>query len=224
MKKATALRQAESSEFQVKKKDYETGQQACAAAIKVLRQYYEGKSFLQVQSKTQGLSLTQQMEKAEQPMAALSAGEGGGGAPSAASGIIGLLEVAESDFSRLLAECQAAEDEAQSEFEKLSEDSKVSRAAKDQDLKNKRAERQRLGSVIAEVKEDLDDAKKELAAVTEYHEKLKSSCETKTPSFEERQARRKEEIEGLQNALGILEGKDIALLQALPRSVKFLGA
>jgi hypothetical protein len=62
------------------------------------------------------------------------------------------------------------------------------------------------------VGEDLADAKKELGAVTEYHEKLKASCTTKTPSFEERQQRRKEEIEGMQNALEILEGKSVGLL------------
>merc|ERR1719473_2225446 len=146
-------------------------------------------------------------------MAALSDGGEGGGAPTAASGIIGLLEVAESDFSRMLAECQAAEDQAQSDFEKLAEDSKVARATKDQDLKNKRAEKQRLDGAIAEVSEDLEDAKKELAAVQEYSDKLKSSCETRAPSFEERAARRKDEIDGLKNALGILEGKDIALLE-----------
>merc|ERR1719498_917381 len=93
----------------------------------------------------------------QQPIDALSGGGdgGGGGGSNAASGIVGLLEVAESDFSRMLAECQAAEDEAQAEFEKIQDDSKVARATKDQDLKNKRAERQRLESVIAEVSEDL---------------------------------------------------------------------
>merc|ERR1719502_155625 len=136
MKEATAMRQAENAEFETKKTDYETGQKACAAAIKVLRQYYEGKSFVQTSSST--VSLTQQMAQASQaqPMDALNAGDSGGGGGSAASGIVGLLEVAESDFSRMLAECQAAEDQAVSDYEKLSEDSKVARATKDQDLEN----------------------------------------------------------------------------------------
>ena len=46
------MRQQEAEAWEKKKKDYETGQQACAAAIKVLRQYYEGKSFLQVKEAT----------------------------------------------------------------------------------------------------------------------------------------------------------------------------
>jgi peptidoglycan hydrolase CwlO-like protein len=186
VKEATAMRQQEAESWAKKKKDYETGQQACAAAIKVLRQYYEGKSFVQTSAKA----------SAKDP-----------------AGIVGLLEVAESDFSRMYAEGMASEDAAISEFETFTQDSKVSRAAKETEVKNKAAERQRIGNVISETTMDHDDSEKELAAVQEYDSKLKNSCETKTPTFEEREARRKQEIEGLQTALGILDGKDIALAQ-----------
>jgi hypothetical protein len=186
VKEATAMRQQEAESWAKKKKDYETGQQACAAAIKVLRQYYEGKSFVQTSAKA----------SAKDP-----------------AGIVGLLEVAESDFSRMYAEGMASEDAAISEFETFTQDSKVSRAAKETEVKNKAAERQRIGNVISETTMDHDDSEKELAAVQEYDAKLKNSCETKTPTFEEREARRKQEIEGLQTALGILDGKDIALAQ-----------
>jgi len=120
VKEATAMRQAEAETWAAKKKDYETGQQACAAAIKVLRQYYEGKSFVQTAA------------QAKDP-----------------AGIVGLLEVAESDFSRMYAEGMAAEDAAISEFETFTQDSKVSRAAKETEVKNKSAERQRIGNVIS---------------------------------------------------------------------------
>merc|ERR550514_2716643 len=93
------------------------------------------------------------------------------------------------------------------------QDNKVSRAEKTMDQKNKKAERQRLMNMVAETKLDLKDATDELNAILEYLDKLKGSCETKAPSFEERQKRRKQEMEGLQNALAILEGKAIAMLQ-----------
>jgi len=196
VKEATAMRQKEAADFQERKKDYENGQTACAAAIKVLHEYYQGKSFVQTSSLVSDMAHS----AATQP----------GGS---ASGIIGLLEVAESDFSRMLAEATAAEDSAISEYETFLQDSKVSRASKEAESKNKAAERQRVQGTIQETGQDHSDAKKELAAVKEYDEKLKESCEAKAPSFEEREQRRKAEIEGLQTALAILDGRDIAMTQ-----------
>ena len=43
----------------------------------------------------------------------------------AATGIIGLLEVAQSDFSKLLADANVAEDSSQREFDKVSQENKV---------------------------------------------------------------------------------------------------
>merc|ERR1719261_1650884 len=57
VKEATAMRQKEAAVFSEKKKDYEQGQTACAAAIKVLHEYYQGKSF--VQTSTLASDMTQ---------------------------------------------------------------------------------------------------------------------------------------------------------------------
>ena len=51
--------------------------------------------------------------------------------------------------------------------------------------------------------------KEELDAVNDYLAKLKPECECKAMSYEEKVARREAEIEGLKEALGILEGQDI---------------
>merc|ERR1719201_487172 len=93
------------------------------------------------------------------------------------------------------------------------QDNRVSRAQKTADQKNKLMEKGSLDNLVSETKLDAKDASDELSAVLEYFDKLKGSCETKAPSFEERQARRKQEMEGLQNALKILEGNAIALLE-----------
>jgi len=196
---ATEMRQKENSEWESQKKDLTAAQEATATAIKVLKSYYSGKSFLQTGDSSSLSNLMQ--EHSEQP------------AGGAAASVIGLLEVAESDFSKALAEGQAAEDAAQQEYNEMISDNKVSRAEKTQDQKNKVAEKGRLDNLVSETKLDAKDAGDELSAVMEYYDKLKGSCETKAPSFEERQARRKQEMEGLQNALAILEGKAIALME-----------
>jgi hypothetical protein len=53
---------------------------------------------------------------------------------------------------------------------------------------------------------------KELDAVLAYIDKLKPQCEEKAMSYEEKKAKREAEIEGLKEALSILEG-GLALVQ-----------
>merc|ERR1719240_1866429 len=44
---ATQMRQKENAEFEAQKKDLTAAQEATATAIKVLKSYYSGKSFIQ---------------------------------------------------------------------------------------------------------------------------------------------------------------------------------
>ena len=124
-----------------------------------------------------------------------------------------MLEVAEADFSRNLAEATTTEDQQANEYEQSTDDNKVSKAAKDADIRNKESEIKRLKSLIDEVNMDVTDATSEKEAVAAYQQKLKKNCETKAPSYEERQKRRADEMDGLKNALDILNGNGIALLQ-----------
>merc|ERR1719364_277757 len=117
VKESTKLRNKGAEEWVEESAEYKAGQEACAAAIKVLNNYYGSKKEELLQTRIQ---------------------------LKGAGGIIGLLEVAESDFAKSLAEGQAAEDAMIAEFEKYMEDSKVSRATMLQDQKNKNAEKSRL--------------------------------------------------------------------------------
>merc|ERR1719359_1266943 len=95
----------------------------------------------------------------------------------------------------------------------MAQDNKVSRTEKETDMKNKQAEADRIDNQVSETSLDAKESQQEMSAVEEYMDKLKGSCETKAPSHEERQARRQQEMEGLQNALAIIEGKAVGLLQ-----------
>ena len=68
----------------------------------------------------------------------------------AGGSIIGMLEVCESDFSKSLAEETVAEDEAQTEFEKMTQENKISKTTKEQDVKYKTSEAKSLDKAIAE--------------------------------------------------------------------------
>merc|ERR1719231_287214 len=126
-----------------------------------------------------------------------------------ASGVLGMLEVIQSDFSRLTSETEAGEAEAADAFQKYSTDSATNKAVKETDVKHKTGKRQQTESALAEAKKDLGTTNEELTAAMDYYDKLKPSCVDADVSYEERVERRKAEIESLQEALKILSGDDM---------------
>merc|ERR1719171_2963278 len=86
-------------------------------------------------------------------------------ADGAGSGIIGLLEVCESDFSKGLAEMTAAEDTAVNEYETTSKENAITKATKEQDAKYKSKEAKGLDKAIAEATADRAGVQEELDAV-----------------------------------------------------------
>mmetsp|Transcript_32193 Transcript_32193/g.51361 ORF Transcript_32193/g.51361 Transcript_32193/m.51361 type:complete len:98 (-) Transcript_32193:98-391(-) len=78
---------------------------------------------------------------------------------------------------------------------------------KSQDVKYKTQEFKGLDKSIAELTGDKDTTNTELSAVLEYYGKLKERCIAKPETYEERKARRASEIEGLKQALEILENE-----------------
>merc|ERR1719198_993659 len=121
-----------------------------------------------------------------------------------------MIEVIQSDFARLEADTMAAEADAQKEYDELMTDSAVDKAQKNSDMQHKTSQKQNQEQALQERKSDLEGTQKELDAAMEYYGKLKPSCVDAGVSYEERVARRKEEIESLQEALRILNGEDIA--------------
>merc|ERR1719160_574374 len=101
--------------------DLSKGLDGLRKALKVLREYYakdaEGAALLQV-----GDDMTAMMQ---QPAAPEKFKKSSGAGDS----IIGMLEVAESDFAKNLAEEQQEEDAAASEYEKLTQENKVTKAS-----------------------------------------------------------------------------------------------
>merc|ERR1712032_1744353 len=131
----------------------------------------------------------------------------------ASSGIIGLLEVCESDFSKGLAEMKAAEESAISTYEQESKENEIEKVTKEQDVKYKTKEAAGLDKAVAELSSDKDGVQTELAAVMEYLGKLDKMCVAKPETYSERKGRREAEISGLKEALKILEGEAVLLQQ-----------
>jgi len=132
------------------------------------------------------------------------------GMQSESGGVVGMLEVIESDFARLESDTKAGEATAQKEYDEFMTDSKVDKTEKSTDIEHKTAKKQDQSQTLTIKREDLEGTQKELDAALAYFDKLKPSCVDSGVSYEDRVARRKEEIESLQEALKILNGEDIA--------------
>jgi len=184
-KKATEMRQEQAAAWAEAKADYEAGLEGVGMALQVLRDYYaekgDSEEFLQGQ-----------MQKHSK-------------ATGAASGIIGMLEVVESDFSKLLAEGTAAEAMAVEEYEKLTKDNEIATMEKSTAVKYKVKDTKETEERLLSTKEDKESASKEYAAIMEYWEKLQPMCIAKPEPYAERKRRREAEIAGLKQALQILE-------------------
>merc|ERR1719392_611967 len=84
---------------------------------------------------------------------------------------------------------------------------KVTKTLKDQDVKYKTAEVKSLAKAVADLSSDKETLSTELAAVNEYYAKLKDRCIVKPETYEARKARREAEINGLKEALRVLESE-----------------
>lgn len=191
---ATALREEEKEKNGIVISDAQDGQAAVEMAIKVLKDFYAGAggaAFLQDTEE----DMKQAMKEPYKP--------------SADGGIMGMLEVILSDFARLEAETQAAEDGAQSEYEKFMADADEDNAVKQTEVDHKTTAKQQCEEKLTELGKDLEVTQAELDAALDYYEKLKPDCVDMGLSYEDRVARRKEEIVSLQEALKILSGSDI---------------
>merc|ERR550514_1943307 len=151
------VRAQENSVYTAYKAENEKALKGIQLALKVLKDYYAN------------------ADKAH------SAADGG------SSGIIGLLEVCESDVSRGLAEATAAEEDAQLVYDTETKDNQITTTTKTQDAKYKTKEAK-----------DLDE--------------LHGDCDEKVESYAERKEKRAAEIAGLKDGLAILEN-EAALIQ-----------
>jgi len=179
---ATKVRQAEHEDYLKASSDFKEAAAAVAKAISVLNDYYSSAAFVQVKQ----------------------APELGGAQTDIASTITSMLEAAEEEFTKLLADTEAAESAAVATFEKLSKDNAVGKTTKQGDASGKAAEVKQLEVALSNYKEDHATLSDEMTAVLNYLDKLKPQCETKVMSYAERKSRREQEIAGLKEALTIL--------------------
>merc|ERR1719379_2086036 len=190
------------------KTDLQAGIDGVQKALEVLRSYYGSASLVQSDN------FNSFMQQPAVPTHSKSGDSGGS--------IINILEQCEADFSKDLAHEEMKEQEAQTEYDKISQENKIMKTTKDQDVKYKTKEAKSLDKAVAEHSSDRQGLQTELDAVNEYQQRIDKMCIAKPESYEERKAAREAEITGLKEALKILESEGVFLQR--PRHLRSVAA
>jgi len=223
--KATSDRDADKQKNQQTIEDTEAAQGATAQAIQVLKEYYEKAANQKDLPEAEG-----PISYDPRALAILSKASGGAssslaqvaqkvpGAPEMESGqytgmenggIMGMLEIVESDFAKVLAETRSSEAQSAGEYDKFMNDCAQEKAVNNADLKHKQDKRTERESDLVEARSGLKGVQRELQAANDYFEKLKPDCVKEVQSYDDKVAARKQEIESLQEAMKILSGDAI---------------
>jgi hypothetical protein len=195
------IRREENADYTQAKSDLELGLSGVRKALSVLREHYGSAALVQGNE----ASFTAMMQQPAKPEIHESSGGAG-------QGIIGMLEVIESDFAKNLAAEETAEADSQSTYEKQTQANSVTKTMKEQDVKYNTQEFKSLDKTVSELSGDSETTNTELSAVLEYFAKIKDRCIAKPETYEARKGRREAEISGLKEALNILED-ETALVQ-----------
>jgi len=190
---ATEIRETEKTKNTATIADAKAASEAVANALQVLNEFY---------AKAGGAAAAALVQEAQQAPYTGMGGDSGG--------VIGMMEVIQSDFARLESETTASEAANSKEHEQFMSDSAADKAAKERDIEHKSSKKQNAEQALVEAKDDLAGTQEELDSALSYYEKLKPDCVDAGVSYEDRVARRKEEIASLQEALKILNGEEMA--------------
>mmetsp|Transcript_112694 Transcript_112694/g.224167 ORF Transcript_112694/g.224167 Transcript_112694/m.224167 type:complete len:688 (+) Transcript_112694:53-2116(+) len=198
VEEATAERKEEKAENEQTIADAKMSQTAVAQALAVLRDFYA--------KAAQATALLQQTPAEDAPDTFSSPYKGMG---AESGGIIGMLEVIESDFARLDVETTASEIQAAAAFKKFVNEAKEDQAVAEAEVDHKRDKLETTRQVLSSTKHDLEQTQAQLDAAEKYYEKLKPSCVDSGISWEERIKRREEEMQSLKEAYKILSGEEV---------------
>lgn len=192
MAEATKLRDAEHAENTATIADAAAGSEAVKQALVILKEFY---------SSQEGEASLLQEERQVPEMAEYK------GMQDAKGGVIGMLEVIEADFARLRAETESSEATAASQYKTFMEESTAAKKAKHEEEFKLSLDKDQSEFEREQTQKELRSTEAELAQANKYFEYLKPACLQVHVNWEEREAKRKEEIQALKEAWEILDRK-----------------
>lgn len=193
-------REEESTENAATVKEAQEGKEAVEEAIDILQKFYGTAAKAEVESLIQRCAKVHGFE-------APNAGIDGAykGSQSASGGVIGMLEVIQSDFHREITETQKDEKAAAAEYMEFETTTKTSKKTKETTKSALERELTEINSLINEHKNSLTSEQELLDKAIQELLELQPACIDTGMSYEQRMAKREQEQEALKQALCILD-------------------
>jgi len=202
LKEATGARKKDKTQNLADIETANEGIQAVSQAIMVLKSFYSSAAKAETLMQTHASPVDE-----DNPGAGFDGAYKG--SQSASGGILGLLDVIKSDYARTLKVTTKDEEEAQAAFVKFDQASKVDISGKttklDLDKDDLKTTTASIKMKTKEMEENMDLVDKALEAI----EELKPMCIDTGMSYEERVAKREEEMKALKKALCILDPEEV---------------
>jgi len=198
-KKSDKMRKEEKSENAETVKEAKEGQAAVNQAIGILEKFYKGAA----KTKDKEFKTTKKVAE-NSGNAGFSAGEAYKGSQSSATGVLGMLEVIQSDFVRTITETGKAETEGQQDYKAFTVRTQISLKEKEVIERARKKEKNDAESKMESQKDTLEKKTELLSNTDKELAQLKKACIDTGMSYAERESRREEEVAALEKGLSIL--------------------
>lgn len=193
MSAATRIRVEEEANAVKSLKEYRDAQVLLGHTLSVLKQFYHAHAHEETENKDGSAEITGEDNR-----------EGLGG------GVVAILEIAQADFAQLEEEAVAEETASARMYKQMTSELQIQMASFTKDVEYKTRSKIKYEASMARNTADKNSYDKELAAINDYMDKLKGECIAKVEPYEERKARREQELESLKESLQYLNGDGMA--------------
>merc|ERR1740130_1234382 len=200
---ATSMRKEEHADNQATVMEAEAGLEAVNEAIDILDKFYKTAA-----KESVDLGLVQKGPLDDAPDSGFDNGEAYTGAGGESGGILGMLDVIKSDFERTVSVTNKNEASAEKEYQKFMTESGKSLAEKRMAEEQKTDQKDDAITELESADEDLRSQTDILKVAIRELLELKPTCVDTGMSYEERVARREDEIESLKKALCTLNASE----------------
>jgi len=194
MKRAGEDREKQNKEFQVTVADQRATQKLLAAALNILKGFYEKAALVQKSASKQAVG--------QAPPPGFKSYEKN----AASGGVMGMMQGIIDDAKAMEAEAIRGEEDSQKAYEEFVKDTNTSIESKTKDIVSKSDMKAKAEGDKVEAETELEATMGEIEQLMNENADLHKSCDFTLKNFELRQTARDDEIEALKQALAMFSG------------------